>query len=147
MSRAGCATLVLMCLLPSFLPAGDAAPPAAETLREWAKKSQGRYAYGVYLAGKKVGWSIDELKLGKPTGKEVLLSINESYLRTKFDGEESIKEEKSVIVYELEGDGTILSAEVKKKEDRKETVRELVRQGKQFAHHHQTGRPNDRAHH
>jgi hypothetical protein len=110
--------------------AGDVALPATATLGDWARKAQGRYAYGLYITGKKVGWIIEELKLGKHAGKVVLKSSTESYMATTFDGEKSVKEEKTVISYELDGEGTILHAEVKKKEDGKEIVSQVIRQGK-----------------
>ena len=121
-----------MCLLAPGLPARDLPIARTATLSDWAKKSQGRYAYGMYIAGKKVGWSIEELKLDKVDGKPVLKSSNESYMATVYDGEKTIKEESTVIDYELTGSGVIVHAVVKKKEDGKEIVREAVRDGKRL---------------
>ncbi len=104
--------------------------PAAETLLAWAKKAQGRFAYGLYIKDKKIGWVIEETKLGKRDGKDVLVSSTEEYSKTLFDGEKSEKEEKEVITYELTGEGAILQAETTAKEDGKTTVRKAARHGK-----------------
>jgi hypothetical protein len=122
--------LVLVCLLAPVMQARADTASAAETMLQWAKKSQGRFAYGVYHKGKKGGWIIDETKVGKHDGKDVLLSISESYTCTLYDGEKNTKEEKSVTAYELAGEGTILYAEVTSKEDGKTTVRKVARHGK-----------------
>jgi hypothetical protein len=132
MSRAAGAAILLACLCVAELPAREATVPATATLSEWAKKSQGRYAYGMYMAGQKIGWSIDEVKLDKLDGKPVLKTINESYSATVYDGEKTVKEESTVISYELTGSGDIVHALVKKKEDGKAIVREAVRQGKRL---------------
>ena len=42
-------------------------------------------AYGVYMGGKKSGWVIEEMKLGKHAGKDVLRVASETYLATAFD--------------------------------------------------------------
>jgi hypothetical protein len=130
MIRTGSAAFVLVCLLVPALPARADTAPVVATLHDWAKKAQGRYAYGTYIKDKKTGWIIEEMKLGKHAGKDVLVSLSESYNSTLFDGEKNVKEEKTVITYELTGDGAILHAEVKQKEDGKETIRTAVRHGK-----------------
>ncbi len=130
MIRTGSAALVLVCLLSPVLPVRADTAPAAETMYEWAKKSQGRYAYGTYIVNKKTGWIVEEMKLGKHDGKDVLVALSESYSDTVFDGEKSTKEEKTIITYELTGDGTILRTDVRQKEDGKETSRTAVRHDK-----------------
>jgi hypothetical protein len=132
MSRSASAAIILVCLLVPGLPARDVPLPKTATLSDWAKQSQGRYAYGMYMTGKKVGWSVEELKLAEFDGKPVLKSTNESYMATVYDGEKTVKEESMVIDYELDGSGVIVHALVKKKEDGKEIVREAVRQGKRL---------------
>jgi hypothetical protein len=103
---------------------------APENMLEWAKKFQGRYAYGIYHKDKKAGWAIEEAKLGNHEGKTVLVCMSESCSATLFDGVKTTKEEKSVVTYELAGEGTILQAEVQAKEDGKTTHRKIVRHGK-----------------
>jgi hypothetical protein len=132
MFRATSAAAVLVCLLSPPLPARDPAPAAALTLAEWAKKSQKRDAYGTYITGKKVGWQTEDWKLGKHDGKDVLVYTVESYTCTLSDGEKSVREEKTVTLYELEGDGPILNAELRRKEDGKVILRKAVRQGKKL---------------
>jgi hypothetical protein len=122
--------LVGICLIASALPAKADTAATAGNMLEWAKKSQGRFAYGVYIKGKKIGWIVEELKLSKHGDKDVVLSINETYTSTLFDGDKTTKEDRSVITYELTGEGTILQAEVNAKEDGKATERKVVRHGK-----------------
>jgi hypothetical protein len=86
-------------------------------------------AYGIYIKGKKVGWSIEELKLDKRDGEEVLLSISESYMQTLFDGEKSTKKDKTTYAYSLKGEGQILSASILKEDDGKPLLREARRVG------------------
>jgi hypothetical protein len=130
MIRMRSVALVLVCLAAPALPVRANPAPAAETLLAWAKKAQGRFAYGLYIKDKKIGWVIEETKLAKHAGKDVLVSSTEEYTKTLFDGEKSEKEEKEVITHELTGEGTILMAEVTAKEDGKTTVRKVVRHGK-----------------
>src|SRR4051794_35648393 len=87
------------------------------SLAEFAKAAQGRWAYGLYIRGKKAGYAIDDIKVARRYGKDVLQSTTESVLVTLFDGERSRKESKAVICYALEGEGPIVYAKVWKKED------------------------------
>ncbi len=122
--------LVLVCVCASTVSVHADTTPTAESMLAWAKKAQGRYAYGLYIKDKKIGWVIEETRLARRDGKDVLVSSSETYTKTLFDGDKSEKEEKEVITYELTGEGTILAAEVNAKEDGKTTVREVFRHGK-----------------
>ena len=62
----------------------------------WARASEGRFAYGTYFKDKKVGWIVEETKLGRHDGRPVLFSTSESQMVTLFDGEKSVKQEKSL---------------------------------------------------
>jgi hypothetical protein len=116
---------VLFVLLVAIGPLPSASPPLSHL--EWAKKSQGRFAYGMYFRDKKVGWMIEEMKLGKLGGKEVVFSTTETYMETLFDDEKSVKHELSTICYALQGPGEIVSANTIKKEDGKELKRTVER--------------------
>jgi hypothetical protein len=116
-----------------FLFVSVIAVPAREapvSLAEWAKKRQARHAYGMYMGGKKCGWIVEQSRLGKYAGKDVLEVTSESYMATTFDGEKSVKEELTRSCYELTGTGNILFAEQRTKEDGKEMTRQAVRHGK-----------------
>jgi hypothetical protein len=102
------------------------------SMLEWAKKSQARVAYGIYIKGKRVGWSVDEIKLAKRDGKDVLVATSESYMVTLFDGEKSTKADKSTYTYSLEGDGPMLHADVFKEDDGKAITRVGALVGKKF---------------
>jgi hypothetical protein len=119
------AIVTLLCLFVPSLRGQEA--PARETLKEYIQKQVGRHAYGLYLGKKKAGWEIDEVKLGTHDGKEVAVVSSESYIVLLVEGAKAVTEEKTKTCYELEGDGAVVFAEVRTKEDGKETVRTAVR--------------------
>lgn len=119
MIRSRCLALVLTFLLSTM--ASAAAPTS--TWRDWAKKSEGRFAYSISMAGKKVGWIIEETKLGIHAGKPVVMKISEERMETLYDGAKNVKSEHSVTCYELSGDGTLVYHTSKKIEDGKTTRR------------------------
>jgi hypothetical protein len=117
--------LVALCAFTTLAPA--AAPPISHL--EWAKLSEARHAYGMYMKGKKVGWTVDEMKLGRRGGRPVLLSTSDMVMVTLFDGEKSVKEEKTTTEYDLSGDGPIVFAEMSRREDGKVVLRRVERDG------------------
>ncbi|MFM7151088.1 MAG: transglutaminase-like domain-containing protein [Gemmataceae bacterium] len=119
--------LVWLVMVVLVSPALSAAVPSSHL--EWARKNQGRFAYGIYFQEKKVGWVVEEMKVKTEQGKEVLVSTSHTYMATLFDGEKSIKEEKSSTTYDLTGEGVILSGESVRKDDGKEVVRRVERDG------------------
>jgi hypothetical protein len=119
---------ILLGLIASPARADDA--PAKESLKEYVLKSQGRHAYGLYVTKKKAGWEIDETKIGKRDGREVAIYTTEMHFVLAFDGVKSVIDEKTTTVYALEGEGQVLFAEVRSKENEKEKVRTAVRKGK-----------------
>jgi hypothetical protein len=129
MSRAVCA-LAVSCLALVVASSGAVAPREAESLLEYARRSQVRYAYGVYIKKVKVGWSVEETKLGKHNGKDVLISTSQNYFSVNVSGEKSVTSETTVVYYSLEGNGPIVFAEKKSREDKKETTRRAVPKGK-----------------
>jgi hypothetical protein len=100
-----------------------------ESLPDYARRSQARHAYGAYIKKVKVGWMVDELKLGKYAGKDVLVSVTQSHFSVLTDGERSTTTETTTTWYELVGEGAILAVDSVTKEDGKETVRKAVRKG------------------
>jgi hypothetical protein len=125
MSRPACAVLVVLASVV-FLPAREAPP----SLADWAKKVQGRRAYGLYMGGKKAGWVIEDFKLARHAGTPVLEVYSEMYMATLFEGQKSVKEEKTRFCYELAGAGNIVFASQYRQEDGKELSRRAVRRGK-----------------
>src|SRR4051794_5474745 len=95
--------------------ASAAAPPGSWI--DWAKKSEGRFAYSVLMQGKKVGWMIEETKLGTLAGKPVVQSVSEEYTETLFDGEKSVKHDRSVTSYETTGVGLLVHYAATRTED------------------------------
>ena len=86
----------------------------------------------MFFKGKKAGWIIEETKLGEYAGKPVLKSSSEERMETAFDGEKSVKEERSTTYYALTGDGPIVAYDSYRKEDGKETRRTAERVGNQL---------------
>ncbi len=119
-------SLLVLIAVPALAPAE--APPK-ESLRDYVVKSVGRTAYGVYVGGKKAGWDIEEVKLGKHDGKEAAVLTTNAYMAVNVDGTKSIVEEKTAVYYELVGDGPIFFADSHVTEDGQETVRTCVRDG------------------
>jgi hypothetical protein len=117
--------VVVLCAAASWGPA--AAPPIPHL--QWAKRSEARHAYGMYMKGRKVGWTVDETKVGRRGGRPVLLSTSDTLMVTLFDGEKSVKEERTVTEYELVGDGPIVFAELTRREDGKVVIHRVERDG------------------
>jgi hypothetical protein len=97
-------------------------------LKEYARQAQGRYAYSVYFQKKKLGWVIEDKKLGKHNGKDVLIQTGEYCFTTLRDGQKSVKRHRSVTYYALEG-GALVYSETRSSQDKKETLRRVVRKG------------------
>jgi hypothetical protein len=123
MSRLLCAPVVL---LLSLAPLHAEAPKAKESLRDYVLKNKGRDAYGLYVVGKKVGWMTTELKLDKVNDKEVAVVQSHMYIALVRDGMKSIMENKSITHYSLEGDGGLIFAEKRAKDDKQETVQTIT---------------------
>jgi hypothetical protein len=100
---------------------------AKDGLRAYVVKKQGRHAYGVYIGANKIGWMIDDLKLGKYQGREVAVQTSELYTVVRVEGEKSVLREKSVKFFALEGDGPIIGAQEETLEDKTRTVRTVKR--------------------
>jgi hypothetical protein len=113
--------VVIACLGASEAPA----PLAA-----YARSAQGKQAYGLYIKGKKAGWSVDEVKVVEKDGKERLRLHSTMLLDTLFDGVRSKKESRTTVEYSLEGVGRIEYARHWKNDDGIVIVREAVANGK-----------------
>ena len=115
-------SIALVC----FVLAGTARADEKSSLADYAKRIQGRFAYGVYFQDKKVGWSTLDLKLGKHDGKEALLISEEMVFEVKRGGGEGVKMRTvSSTAFGLEGQGTILHM----KEETDESGRKSTRTG------------------
>lgn len=129
---------VLWIALPVWLTAGllvaeDVATPPAEkkSLEESLKPLLQREAYGAYVGEQKLGYSVDEMKIGEYEGRKVVISTSEEHIALSRG--EAVMEiaEKAMSIYSLE-DGTLLRRERKSVEDKKETRELGVREGDQF---------------
>jgi hypothetical protein len=121
--------LGLASLFVFLAPVGARGPQADNSLRAYVLHCKGRYAYGIYVHGKKVGWEVDEITLGRRDGKEVALFTTEGYSAVTLRGVKSITEDRSTVCYSLEGDGKIVFAESWSREDGKEIRRTVVPRG------------------
>lgn len=104
---------LLAVLLSPAVPAAAAEDRAGDKkpLREYARESQSRSAFGVYLGQRKLGWMTLAIELGDHQGKEVLWTAMEMQTRFSFGGESSALEMKERVAYELGGEGAIAGAE------------------------------------
>ena len=101
--------LLLCDLQNDFVHPNGAYGRAGQTAREIAALPA-RLAPLADLVRRKGGWIVEETKLEKHQGKDVLRTITESFTSTLFDGEKTTKTEKSIVTYELAGDELLQSA-------------------------------------
>jgi len=87
-----------------------AAPPP-EPLAEYVRRSGGRYAYGLYVGEQKIGWTIDEMKLGELAGKPAAVSDSEGRMEMLIMGNRATFQWRQRTFYELSGDGAVLRIE------------------------------------
>src|SRR5262249_34084555 len=121
----------MLVLVGLTAPLAIAEPPAAkqdkDSLRAYVLRNKGRYAYGFYLKGQKVGWYIDELKLGKSDGKDVAIEVTEGLLKIQYDGEKSTMKISRREEYALDGEGVLVALEDRTTQNDRETVRKAMR--------------------
>jgi hypothetical protein len=87
--------IFLLCLSVSAASAADK-PTSKESLADYAKKTQGRQAYGVYFQNAKIGWMISETKLVRRDGKDVVLVLEEALFEINRGEEKTRIESKTV---------------------------------------------------
>lgn len=118
MSRPALAFLTIL----AFSFAAHAEAPKSQSLRDFVAKNKTRHAVGLYLQGKKVGYMILELDLGEYKGEEVAIETSEMLLSLTVMDEKSVMQQKERVIYSLQGEGPIISAEQRTTHDRQETV-------------------------
>ena len=99
-------------------------PPSAvadDDLKTYVEENAYRVAYGMYLNDQKLGWVIEELKLGEFEGKPAAIYEDESLFTTEFFGEKEESTSTSKTIYSLEGVGEIVYSEIHNVEDGKTT--------------------------
>jgi hypothetical protein len=124
-------TVLACAIVLTFLPVALAAEKE-ETLLSYAKTAQGRFAYGMFVKGKKAGWAVDEIKVVHVGGKDVLRSVSTVFRETLFDKVRSRLESKTTVIYEVEGDGAIISATHEADRDGIKVKVEATRAGKKL---------------
>src|SRR5438067_3400548 len=78
------------------------------TLKDYAARTQGRHAFGVYVKEQKCGWSIHDSKLTRHNGKDAFFILEETFFELKR-GEENLKMHITTKnLFSLEGDGELL---------------------------------------
>ncbi|MCE9544305.1 MAG: hypothetical protein K8T25_02110 [Planctomycetia bacterium] len=118
----------------SAAPAAAAPAPAAnETLRDFIKRSQGRYAYGLYVQDKKIGWSVDETRLGEYRSQPVAITEAEGRVEMLVRGEKSVYGWHERTYYELSGEGPVLRIENSTTEDTRVSTTTAEREGQGMA--------------
>ena len=104
-------------------------PPGSESLRDFTVRTQGRYAYGIYLDDQKLGWLVWEWKLGNHQGKEAAVLVEQGQFAESFLGEKTVMQFQSRLVYELLEPGKIIFVEEQLVEDGTTTATTAVRDG------------------
>jgi hypothetical protein len=125
-------TLSLFAVLAAALaawPADDKPAAKPESLRDYVKRNEGRFAYGMYIGDKKAGWILEETRLGEHDGKPAAVLTAEMLLSATVLGTKTVMNEKSVTYYSLEGEGPIVAAEKRSVHDGKETRYSVARKG------------------
>ena len=92
--------LSVLVIAPAEKPAGS--------LLEAARAMEGRSAYGVFIAGKRVGYEIEDQKLVLWQGRPALMGITESVLDIKIEGARNRMVSREVTVNSLDGDGPVI---------------------------------------
>src|SRR5437879_5790977 len=86
-----------------------AAGEKEESLLDYARASQGRFAYGMYIKGKKAGWTVDEIKVAKKDRKDVVVTTSEMLMDTLSDGVRSVRKTKTTVTYATDGEGAVVA--------------------------------------
>ncbi len=121
--------LLIGLLLTGFVRAEDKPVPA---IKDFAGSLKGRHAYGLYIQGKKVGWSVLDLSLARHDDKDVFIITDDTYLETKRAGRTVKMRLTSATTFGLEGQGDIVRVEETNAEGGRTTKRTGVRRGDAF---------------
>lgn len=111
----------LICTLACGIGLALAAPPS-ETLAEYARRTAGRQAYGMYMLGHKVGFSVMESRLGTYRGRPAAICTEEDAMTLVMMGDKSVSSGLSTTYYSLEGVGEVLGCEERIVEDESVTT-------------------------
>ena len=130
MTRA-CALAAVFCLAVAGRAAENkpAKPAGKDDLKAYAQSIVGRDAHGIYIKGRKAGWSISETKLATRDGKEVLVATEDSLVDIKRSDARMTLVSKTAVTFSLAGAGDILYAEERTRQNKSETIRRAVLRG------------------
>ena len=133
--------LLLSCCPPAVVFAQQAIPEASQDVspRQYVHEAQGRQAYGIYLAGRKVGWFVEELKLSQLNDQEVAVLNEEFHFSITFAGEKSVFMGQEEKMFELEGEGQLLRGSLVSVEDGSKTETKAKREADKLKITTQTG--------
>lgn len=95
----------------------DPATAAKQPLAEYVKRAGGRYAYGLYVGAHKIGWSIDDMRLGELGGQPVAVITSEGHMEMLVMGNKAVFRWQQRTYHELTGDGSVLKVEETTQED------------------------------
>ncbi len=115
-----------LCALGLTLTVAMAAP-RPETLTEFVRRTTGRQAYGMYMLGHKVGYTIMESRLGTYRGRPACVAYEEDSMTMIMMGDKSVSSGVSTTYYGLDGKGEILGCEERSVEDESVTTLHVER--------------------
>ena len=110
-------------------PAAPLGPAQAESLTDYVKRAGGRFAYGLYVGKQKVGWTVDDLRIGQHEGRPAAIVSAEGRMEMLVMGRPSVFIWNERSVHELTGEGTILHIEETTREDDRTTKVTAERKG------------------
>lgn len=116
------AFLSLLVFAPAEKPVGR--------LIEAARAMEGRSAYGVFIAGKRVGYEIEDQTVILWQGRPALFGVTESVLDIRIEGARNRMVSREVTVNSLDGDGPVVFFSANIEEAGEKVERRAIENGK-----------------
>lgn len=116
-----------MFLLVAATAVAALAAPAPESLLDFARRTACRQAYGLYMVGHKVGWSVAETRVGTYQGRPAAICQEEDWMRTRMMGDISLSTGSSISYYGVTGQGELLAAHQVSVDDGSKTTVQVER--------------------
>lgn len=101
----------------------------AQSLRDYALEGRGRYAFGLYLDDRKVGWAVVVSTVEEHDGQQAAVDAMEMQMAFRLLGQRETIQFNAKSVYQLSGDGVVVFAEEKTTDGKETTVATALRRG------------------
>ncbi|MBM3464749.1 MAG: transglutaminase domain-containing protein [Armatimonadetes bacterium] len=107
-------------------------PASRESLADFVRRAAFRQSYGMYAAGKKIGWARMTFGPGRYKGRDVAETFNEFHMRVSMMGETARTDLTERTFYELAGEGPVVAAREVDNEDGTSAERDVHRSSTGF---------------